>query len=259
MGTVTTEHDVCQTFAAANEFYGSSSAASFMKDAYTSVKPHRQPQAEASATNVPPFSVNFARSDPPGNAPFAQADRFALPPRALADHLLSRFWERVYWLHPFFHKPTFLRAYESLWRPAHEQATEQSPPGLGLGSSPGADASTIVFHSALNTVFALGTQFSDLSAKDKASAVETFFNRGKGFVGLDFIDMNNLGVVQALLLMAVLLQSTPFPSRCWNSVGLACRVAQGLGLHAESDRTSRPPLETEIRRRTWHGCVVLDM
>jgi hypothetical protein len=259
MGTVTTEHDVCQTFDDANEFYGSSSAASFMKDAYTSVKPHRRPQAEASTTTVPPFSVNFARSDPLVNAPFAQADRFALPPRTLADHLLSRFWERVYWLHPFFHKPTFLRAYESLWRPAHEQLAEQSPPDLGLGSSPGAGASTIVFHSALNTVFALGTQFSDLSPKDKASAIETFFNRGKAFVGLDFIDMNNLGVVQALLLMAVLLQSTPFPSRCWNSVGLACRVAQGLGLHAESDRTSRPPLETEIRRRTWHGCVVLDM
>jgi hypothetical protein len=32
-----------------------------------------------------------------------------------------------------------------------------------------------------------------------------------------------------------------------------------LGLHTEPERTTRPPLETEIRRRTWHGCVVLDM
>jgi hypothetical protein len=59
--------------------------------------------------------------------------------------------------------------------------------------------------------------------------------------------------------MALLLHSTPFPSRCWNAVGMACRLAQGLGLHTESSRTSRPPLETEIRRRTWHGCVILDM
>jgi len=259
MGTVSTEHDVYQAFDAANEFYGSSSAASFMKEACTSVKPRRQPQIEANGAGVPTFPVNFARSEPLTAPQFAQADKFALPPRNLADHLLSRFWERVYWLYPLFHKPTFLRAYDSLWRPAHEQLDETSLPGLGLGSAPGADAGTIVFHCALNTIFALGAQFSDLGPKDKASAIETFFNRSKAFVGLDFIDMHNVGVVQSLLLMAILLQSTPFPSRCWNSVGLACRLAQGLGLHTESGRTSRPALETEIRRRTWHGCVILDM
>ncbi|AEO59770.1 hypothetical protein MYCTH_2308290 [Thermothelomyces thermophilus ATCC 42464] len=259
MGTVATEHDVSQAFEAANEFYGSSSAASFMKEAYTSVKPQRPRHQEANPANVPAFSVNFARTGPRGRAQFAQADKFALPPRHLADHLLSRFWERVYWLYPLFDKATFLRAYESLWRPSHEQPAEPSLPGLGLGSSPGADAGTIVFHCALNTMFALGAQFSDLSLGDKASAIETFFNRGKAFVGLDFIDMHNVGVVQSLLLMALFLQSTPFPSRCWNAVGLACRVAQGLGLHTDTDRTSRPPLETEIRRRTWHGCVILDI
>jgi hypothetical protein len=258
MGTVSTEDDVCQAFDAANEFYGSSSAASFMKEACTSVKPHRQAHS-AQRADMPAFSVNFARSESLGSSQFAQADKFTLPPRNLADHLLGRFWERVYWLHPFFHKPTFLRAYESLWRPAHEKSTGTTLPGLGLGSTPGADAGTIVFHCALNTAFALGAQFSDLSPKDKATAIETFFNRAKAFVCLDFIDMHNVGVVQSLLLMAILLQSTPFPSRCWNAVGMACRVAQGLGLHTDSDRTSRSQLETEIRRRTWHGCVVLDM
>lgn len=261
MGTVSTENDAYQEFDATNEFYGSSSAASFMKEACTSVKPHRQLALSATtrAARVPTLSVTFARSEALGHAQFAQADKFALPPRNLADHLLNQFWEKVYWLAPFFHKPTFLQAYESLWRPAHEQPSQPSLPGLGLGSSPGADARTIVFFSALNTIFALGCQTANLSPKDKASAIETFFNRAKEFVGLDFLDMHNVGVVQALLLMALLLQSTPFPSRCWNSVGVACRVAQGLGLHTESGRNSRPPLETEIRRRTWHGCLVLDM
>ncbi|KAK4121993.1 hypothetical protein N657DRAFT_665233 [Parathielavia appendiculata] len=259
MGTVSTEHDVCQAFDAANEFYGSSSAASFMKEAYTSVKPREQAHSTHESIVPRAESVNFARAETFGGSLFAQADKFALPPRNLADHLLSCFWERVFWLYPLFHKPTFIRAYESLWRPAHEQPAGRTLPGLGLGSSPGADAGTIVFHSALNTIFALGAQFADLNPKDKASAIETFFNRAKAFIGLDFIDMNSVGVVQSLLLMALLLQSTPFPSRCWNAVGLACRVAQGLGLHTESDRTSRPQLEVEIRRRTWHGCVILDM
>jgi hypothetical protein len=259
MGTVTTEHDVSETIDGANEFYGSSSAASFMKEAYTSVKPHRPRYPETNASRAQAFAMNFARSEPLSTTQFAQADKFALPPRNLADHLLTRFWERIYWLHPLFDKDTFMRAYETLWQPAHEQSTIPALPGLGLGSKPGADAGTIVFHCSLNTIFALGAQFSDLSLKDKASAIETFFNRAKAFVGLDFIDMNNVGVVQSLLLMALLLQSTPFPNRCWNAVGLACRVAQGLGLHTDSDKTARPQLETEIRRRTWHGCVILDM
>lgn len=269
MGTVSTEDDACQAFDAANEFYGSSSAASFMKEACISVKPHSRvvtcSQRTTDGGRVLPFSAaaaaaaSFARSETLGHAQFAQADKFVLPPRNLADHLLAQFWGKVYWLYPLFHKPSFMRAYENLWRPVSEQPpAEAVMPGLGLGS-PGADAGTIVFHSALNTIFALGCQFSDLSPKDKAAAIETFFNRGKAFVGLDFLDMHNVGVVQALLLMALLLQSTPFPSRCWNSVGVACRVAQGLGLHTETGRTSRPALEMEIRRRTWHGCVVLDM
>ncbi|KAJ4287130.1 hypothetical protein N0V88_007752 [Collariella sp. IMI 366227] len=192
MGTVSTEHDACQAFDATNEFYGSSSAASFMKEACTSVKPHRCSDAHVPPPTIPAFSVNFARSDTLKQTSFAEAEKFALPPRNLADHLLSRFWERVYWLYPFFHKPTFLQAYERIWRPANQQSTEPSVPGLGLGS-PGADSGSIVFHCALNTVFALGCQFSDLSPRDKASAIETFFNRSKAFVGLDFIDMHNVG------------------------------------------------------------------
>jgi len=256
MGTVSTEGDAFHTFDVANEFYGSSSAASFMKEACTSVKVHRRPHTETNTRSVPAFMANWARPEPLG---LAQANKFALPPRNLADHLLERFWDRVYCLYPFFHKPTFLRAYESLWRPSHELPSEPPLPGLGLGSCQGADAGTIVFHCALNTAFALGAHFSDLGPKDKAAAIETFFNRSKAFVGLDFIDMHNVGVVQSLLLMTLFLQSTPFPSRCWNSVGLACRVGQGLGLHTDAGHTTRPPLETEIRRRTWHACVMFDM
>lgn len=269
MGAVSTEQDAA--FNAADDFYGSSSAATFMEEASSFVKEkhtHRIPDADARPPQIPP-SVAYKPLYWKGDSrittrmQFAQADKFALPPRALADHLLRRYFERVYWLYPFFHKPTFERAYESLWRPHHGHSTEPpSPPGLGLGSSPGADASTIVFHFALNTIFALGCQFSDLTPDEKASTLQTFFDRAKTFVSLDLLDLNNIGVVQALLLMTIFLLGTPFPQRCWNSVGVACRLAQGLGLHTEasqSTRIIRSDLEKEIRRRTWHGCVILDL
>jgi len=188
--------------------------------------------------------------------------KFTLPPRALADQLMDRYWERMYCLYPFFHKPTFMRAYESLWKPQLPRgaaATDPSLPNLGLGSSPGADDTTIVFHCALNIMLAIGAQFSDLDPDEKTALTGTFFYRAKAFIGLDLLEMNNMGVVQVFLLTVLFVQSTPSAFQCWNAVGVACRVAQGLGLHTESSRTVRSPLETDIRRRTWHGCVILDM
>ncbi|KAK0721293.1 fungal-specific transcription factor domain-containing protein [Apiosordaria backusii] len=285
MGTVSAEHDVNQAFEETqDEFYGSSSAASFMKEAYGSVKPHyhyhkgavtgrgiAEQSLPSSSTAVVTGPTTLTAPRPSFPAPksdfgplnFLQPDRFALPPRNVADYLVGRFFDRVYWLYPFFHKPTFMHAYYQLWQPSSSSPSQSSlpppAPGLGLGSSPGADAGSIVFHSALNTIFAIGCQFSDLGAKDRVSAIETFLERAKKFVGLDLIDMHNVGVVQSLLLMTLLLQSTPFPSRCWNSLGVAGRVALGLGLHTEAGRRGRSELEREVRRRTWHGCVLLDI
>jgi hypothetical protein len=123
---------------------------------------------------------------------------------------------------------------------------------------PGAGPATIVFLCALNTIFALGCSFLDSPVRERSNAIQVYFLRAKHFIGLDFLDMNNIGVVQSLLLMTLFLQSTPFASRCWNAVGIACRVAQGLGLHTEPEQGTRSLLEMEIRKRAWHGCVVLD-
>jgi hypothetical protein len=56
--------------------------------------------------------------------------------------------------------------------------------------------------------------------------------------------------------MGGFLQSTNRPNRCWNVVGMAIRIAQGLGLHVES--TGGDLVERETRRRIWWGCVLMD-
>ncbi|KAK5662205.1 hypothetical protein OQA88_8110 [Cercophora sp. LCS_1] len=210
MGTVSTEDDVCQALDSSNDFFfGGSSAANFAKEACASAKVRHTAQTPLKQT-LPKSPLGIQR---PGHLVFAQADKFPLPPRSLADHLVNCYFDRVYWVYPFFHKPSFLHAYESLWKSRFEQRSEDKPPaGLGLGSSPGADASTIVYHTALNAILAIGCQFSDLSAEDKAVATNSFFQRAKALVGLDFIDMNNIGVVQSLLLLTLFLQCTPIVS-----------------------------------------------
>lgn len=83
--------------------------------------------------------------------------------------------------------------------------------------------------------------------------------RSRQLLHFDVLDEGDLALVQALLLLAQYLQSTQSPSRCWNVVGMACRIAQGLGLYLNEGDEQYSALELQMRRRTWHGCILLDM
>lgn len=45
----------------------------------------------------------------------------------------------------------------------------------------------------------------------------------------------------------------------WSLVGLAVRIAHGLGLHKDGDGQAFHPFEAEMRRRVWWQILVLDM
>lgn len=261
MGTVGSEDAIDDNLTPRDEFYGNSSAASFIKEACDSV------MGAPEASNPPSSRVTHHAMTTPTigttGLKCLNSASLALPSRALADHLVERYFDRVFYLYPVFHRPSFERAYKSLWEPAAPGRTRgvdrQTPDHVGLGASPNAGADSIVFHCALNAIFALGSHFSDLTGHDRDSTAFTFFLRSKTYIGLDFLESETLSVVQALLIVTLFLQSTPFAGRCWNSVGIACRLAQGLGLHTEASGSRKTPVEREIRRRVWHGCVVLDM
>ncbi|KAJ0163186.1 Baeyer-Villiger monooxygenase, partial [Colletotrichum tanaceti] len=274
MGTIFAEDDLDDSpDKPEKDFYGSSSAVSFLKEALK--------EAYYSATNPLPSraessSVMFKSHQQTAlgigeRATFADFNNFLLPPRPFADHLIQVYFRRIHYLYPVFHRPAFEHAYESLWRPstaavgdaaaAAASAAAASNPfhGVGLGCSPGADSRTIVFHAALNSMFALACNYADLTPPERAKGVEVFILRSRQYFGIDLLEKNNLGVVQTLLLCGLVMQGTPFPDRCWNAIGTACRIAQGLGLHMEaSGERGDATLEKEIRRRTWHGCVILD-
>ncbi|KAJ5365692.1 hypothetical protein N7517_008578 [Penicillium concentricum] len=64
--------------------------------------------------------------------------------------------------------------------------------------------------------------------------------------------------VQALLLGARYLQGTNRVAECWNTLGLAIRIAHGLRLHQEPHASDPPPLR-ETKRRVWYSIYMLDM
>lgn len=242
-----------------DHFYGTSSVVSFSQQIH-------QTQTQLSGqSDTSPNQPPTHRSPQPTQdrllelltrVPIARLGDYFLPPRALADHLLECYWDRVHCLYPFVHQQSFISSYECLWN-AELQGTEDEPLiRVGLG---GSECPVSVFHCALNAMFALGCQFSDLPSTERESLSETFFLRSKQLLHIDILDEGGLALIQTLLIVAQYLQSTQFPNRCWNLVGLACRMAQGLGLYMDSTNESRLFLEVEMRRRTWYGCVTLDL
>lgn len=238
-------------------FFGSSSTSAFMKQIKSTV--HKKLISSASPPDQSIFGPT-AGSETSETLHRRHTDDFMedlqdfiLPPRSIADHLVDCYWIYVHSLYPFLHKPSFMKIYNSLWdRPSppnstHPPPTRRRPPGR-------------LFRCILNVVFAFGCQFSSsITPSRRESSSDVFLKRARELLHFDLLDTGNLELVQALALMGQYLQSTKHPNRCWNVVGLAIRVAQGMGLHLECTSQNRPTvLEREMYRRAWHGCIVLD-
>lgn len=58
--------------------------------------------------------------------------------------------------------------------------------------------------------------------------------------------------------MGQYLQGTQKSVETWTVHGLAVKAALQLGLHSVEASERFSPLDREIRKRTWYGCVVLD-
>ncbi len=265
MGTVVSETGLTNKPGAEDHtFYGTSSAAAFIREACKSLgrsaalgKPAHDNNAiggyPATPVSQQRQAATFCLS---GQAAYS----LSLPPRSLADRLISSFFDRVYYLYPFFDRATFEAAYSKLWEAeSTSPASTASPRDVGLGNALNCGPDTMVFHCALNAIFALACHFFDLPSADREPTSDMFFQKAKAFVGIGLIEHNSLSVVQTMLIVSLYLQSTAFPDRCWNSVGIACRLAQGLGLHIDDDNGKGGSLEAEMRRRTWYCCVILDM
>jgi hypothetical protein len=61
-----------------------------------------------------------------------------------------------------------------------------------------------------------------------------------------------------LLLMGQYLQSTQKSAQTWKMHGLAVRAAFQIGLHSSDLARDFSPIDREVRKRTWFGCIMLD-
>lgn len=224
------------------EFYGSSSAGSFMRQINSAI----DTRLGRSQTNHPEvggvdsaYSLRQITGTPSdSNDPFA----YTLPPRRLADNLLDAYWDLLWAVFPIHDRAVFEEAYKSVW----------------LGSS--STISESVLYCMINLTFALGSQFSELVQPEQRKETGlVFFRRAKKLFNPLMDETPSLEGVQCLLLMGIYLQSTKDSYQCWMVVGSAIRMGQSLGLHLPcSLRGPRGPRDSEMGRRAWYGCVYLD-
>jgi hypothetical protein len=166
----------------------------------------------------------------------------ALPPDEDCMRLIHQYFGRTGVLFPYIHEESFIQTYNS-FKATHFRKVRRS--WLGL----------------LNMILAMATRTavnSKLSAQEREEQSDTFFVRGWRLCEKQVKYSPSLEIVQFLLLLSQYLQGTSQGAETWNAHGLTVKSAYQLGLHSTDALKQYPPLEREIRKRTWYMCIVLD-
>ena len=251
-----------------DKFYGQSSIVSLVQDmagpscvVQTQASRRSGVLSGSSSRQAPLASTSMPRASATSSASLFHQN-LLLPPRKVADALLAVYWEDVHLFYPWVHTKSFMQSYRAIWSPEGENADgdaqmgDSDPADVGLG---GRDCPASMFYCALNAMFAMGCELSRLVPPGAKPSSSTFYDRIKSLLQVDLLDSGSLAHVQTLLLVAQYLQCTRLPTRCWNAVGMAYRMSVSLGLHSNASTDAMSALEREMRRRTWHACLQMDL
>lgn len=166
-----------------------------------------------------------------------------LPPKHIADHLISAYYSSIHAVIPILHWPTFQSAYEKVYNSGTLQGVNPTWCSLLFG------------------VFAVGSLFSTPS-KFGETGESVRFAKGKHYIqtSLVLIDLWNdeftVDHARTALLTSILLNEMNLKSAAWTWLGSSIRISQDVGLHTETGPW--PIIEGEMRRRVWWGIYAWD-
>lgn len=146
---------------------------------------------------------------------------------------INQYFETFHISYPIIHKPVFLAQFNEII---------PTPP---LG-----------WESLLHIVAAIGAFMSATSPDDNDDLI--LFEIAKSKLSIDLLETGNITLVQTLTLISNYLQKRDMPNSGYNYLGLAVRMALGLGLHKEIDDFDESLLNQEVRRRVWWCLYIFD-
>lgn len=155
------------------------------------------------------------------------------PNRQIADIMIDAYFKMFHLSYPILHEPTF-----------RAQFSEVIP-------RPHGDSWLVLAY----VVAAIGV-WSSTKTPDNLDL--QLFSQARSILSFNFLELGNLTLVQALTLTSNYQQKRDRPNSAYNYLGLAVRMAMGLGLHKEFQGWNISPLNMEIRRRVWWSLCVFD-
>ncbi|KEY64401.1 hypothetical protein S7711_08461 [Stachybotrys chartarum IBT 7711] len=157
------------------------------------------------------------------------------PNRHITEAMIDAYFRLYHISYPIIHEPTFRAQY-----------SEVIP-------RPNGPCWTVLAY----IVASIGTW---ASSSDSATMLDlALFSQARSILNFDFLEVGNLTLVQALTLASNYQQKRDKPNSGYTYLGIAVRMAMGLGLHKEFHGWNISPLTMEIRRRVWWSLCVFDV
>ncbi|KAK4892813.1 hypothetical protein LTR27_008727 [Elasticomyces elasticus] len=153
--------------------------------------------------------------------------------RLITDNLIDAYFRYYHVSYPIIHEPTFRAQYAEVVERPHGQCW------------------TFLAH----IVAAIGA----FTTSSDDTADNSLFAEVKSLMHVSYLETGNLTLVRALVLMSNLVQKKDMPNSGYNYLGLATRVAIGIGLHKEFRKSSASLFKMETRRRVWWCMTVFDV
>ncbi|GKT70819.1 fungal specific transcription factor domain-containing protein [Colletotrichum tofieldiae] len=156
------------------------------------------------------------------------------PNRHIADTMIDAYFRLYHVSYPIIHEATFRAQY------------------AGVIPRPSGDCWLVLAYAiAAVGVYTTATNLDNLDM--------SLFAQARSILSFNFLEVGNLTLVQALTLISNYQQKRDKPNSGYNYLGLAVRMAMGLGLHKEFQGWNISPLNMEIRRRVWWSLCVFDV
>lgn len=175
------------------------------------------------------------RPAPDSNTAAASGLKDLLPQRSQCDGFVEAYFNNIHSSFQVFHRVSFMRQYESLWRVGALKAQE---PGVGWICS-------------LFMVIILGANFlGEELCPDSLSIQNKYFKLIRERIH-SIAFTASLENVQALMLLQLYEHNSGERNTAWLFLGLAGRMAITIGMHREGTYKNFGPTESHTRRIVW--------
>lgn len=185
--------------------------------------------------NIRTYSKGIFKPPPPyrqfGPQPTYPYSAQSLPPKHVADHLISLYRGSVHLYAPHLHMPTFMQEYEDLYRAGSFQQSRH------------------IWVALFYAVLACGTLMDPQpTSANEESAGSQYINNAMTSMNI-WSDELTVDHVRVSLLASIYFVEMNLRSPAWVWLGSAVRISQDIGLY--TDQGPYSPLDKEMRRRVW--------